>query len=190
MIYIALLLTGSVLYSSKLENSRCLAVVPAVRTTISGSEQSVLVLLTAEKLYLLDCDSNTLQLHFNIEQLKLEMKNGNSQSQMERIEIHLTPHSRSADKDILSPSNFQTVEYYLKLSQMEAQEIPVTAASTDDNDSCTHEDVKHDASSKIVLFVEMKDATRLLSIFHSIRSQILEPELCFCVYNLHATQDD
>ena len=157
---------------------------------MTGSEQSVLVLLTANKLYLLDCASNSLQQHFGVEQSKLETKDT---SQRGLVEVHLTPHSKSTDKDILSPSNFQTVEYYLQLSQMEAQDLPVAAADQDDSSAVARgDDEKCDTSLDIVLLIDEKNANCLLSTFQSIRSHILEPELSFCVYSspLYATKED
>lgn len=160
--------------------------VPATRTSLSSSEQQVFLLLTADKLYVLDCDSNTLQQHFSIAESKLEKMDTSHRGP---VEVHLTPHMRSPVKDILSPSNFQTVEYYLKLSQMEAQDLPSPVTIASDNNSnaaATNDDEKHSASN-IVLLIDEKYANQLLSTFHSIRSHILEPELNFCVYSFCAT---
>ena len=162
---------------------------PAIRTTSNSSEQIVFLLLTPEKLYLLDCESNTLQQNFSIAEAKLEKKDT---SLRRLVEVHLTPHVTSPDKDVSSPSNFQTVEYYLKLSQMEAQDLPhpITIASDSNSSAAAKSDDERCAassSSAIVLHINEKDATRLLSTFHSIRSHILESELSFCVYSFHAT---
>lgn len=163
---------------------------PAIRTTSNSSEQIVFLLLTPDKLYLLDCESNTLQQNFSIAESKLEKKDT---SLKDLVEVHLTPHVTSPDKDVLSPSNFQTVEYYLKLSHMESQDLPhpITVAS-DNNSSAAavsgDEKCTASSSSAIVLHINEKDTIRLLSTFHSIRSHILEPELSFCVYSFHAAQ--
>lgn len=163
---------------------------PAIRTTSNSSDQIVFLLLTPDKLYLLDCESNTLQQNFSIAESQLEKKDTSLKG---LVEVHLTPHVTSPDKAVLSSSNFQTVEYYLKLSQMEAQDLPhpiaiasdgnSSAAAMSDDERCTAL-----SSSVIVLHINEKDTTRLLSTFHSIRSHILEPELSFCVYSFHATQ--
>lgn len=154
-------------------------------TSTVAQPQPVLFLLTADKVYLLDVGSSSLQQHFNIEQCKLEKKDS---SQIGMTELHLIPHSRSANEEIaLPPSNYQAVEHYLKLSQMEAQEIPAaaTASGGAGGDDC-------DNSSNIVLHVGEEEATLLLSAFHSIRGHILEPDLSFCVYAslLAATKEE
>ena len=158
------------------------------------SEQNVLLLLTLDKLYLLDCHSNTLQQHFSVEHTQLKRQDTPHRSSG-LTEIHLIPHSKSATKTesgALSPSSFPTVEYYLKLSQLEAQtELPVAAASgsadEDDNDpqavASQIDAEKCENSSNIVLFVGEQEATQFLSIYQLIRSHILEPELSFCVYS-------
>ena len=150
--------------------------VPASRTTVNGSEQSVLLLLTANKLYILDCDTNTLQQHFSIKHSKLEKQDTSHKG---LVELHLMPHLRSADMDALPQTNFQAVEYYLELSQMEAQELPVFASGNSDNTVASD----NDKDNNIVLLISEQEATRLLSVFQSIRSHILEPELGFCVYS-------
>ena len=159
--------------------------------TVSGSEQNVLLLLTLRKLYLLDCHSNTLQQHFSIEHTQLERRDTPQTSGL--IEICLVPHSKFATekKDALSPTNFQTVEYFLNLSHVEAQaELPITASSNVDDDDDSHRPIatqsdaeKSDTSSNVILLVGEQEATQLLSMYQSIRGHILEPELSFCVYN-------
>lgn len=173
----------------------------AKRANVSAeSEQNVELLLTLDKLYLLDCHSNTLQQHFRVEHTELLKRQDSSTHRSSGLaEIHLIPHSKSATKtessDALSPSSFPTVEYYLKLSQVEAQqtELPIAtaAASPDEDDSSNPQAVtsqsdteKYEASSNmIVLLVDELEATQFLSIYLSIRSHILEPELNFCVYS-------
>ena len=179
----------------------------AKRTNVSAeSEQNVELLLTLDKLYLLDCHSNTLQQHFRVEHTQLLKRQDTSTHRSSGLaEIHLLPHSKSATKaessDALSPSSFPTVEYYLKLSQVEAQqstELPIATAAASPGNVESDEDVssnpqavasqsdteKCEASSNmIVLLVDELEATRFLSIYQSIRSHILEPELNFCVYS-------
>ena len=168
----------------KLEYGPCLAVLPAARATSSGPEQTVLLLLTTDKLYLLDCVSNTLQQHFNIGESKLEKKDASKRGQ---VEVHVIPNLISPEKDVLSPTNFQTVEYYLKLSQMEeAQALPVTASSSSVSNNAAPVDDgadECDVSSNVVLLIDEREASSLLSTFQSIRNHILEPELSFCVYS-------
>ncbi len=168
------------------------------------SEQNVELLLTLDKLYLLDCHSNTLQQHFRIDHTQLLKKQDISTHRNSGLaEIHLVPHSKSAAKiesssDTLSPSSFPTVEYYLKLSQVEAQqtELPIATAAaspgnTDEGDSSNPQAVasQSDAekceisSNTIILLVGELEATQFLSIYQSMRSHILEPELNFCVYS-------
>ena len=158
-------------------------------------EQNVLLLLTLDKLYLLDCLSNTLQQHFSVEHTQLKRQD-TPQRSSGWAEIHLVPHSKRAMKTesgALSPSSFSTVEYYLKLSQLEAQtELPIAAAASGNIDEDVDNPLavasqsnveKCETSSNIVLLVGEREAAQFLSIYQSIRSHILEPELNFCVYS-------
>lgn len=183
----------------KLECGPCIAVIHARRANVSAeSEQTVLLLLTPYKLYLLDRHSNTLQQHFPVECTQLTRRDTQPLHGSSRLaEIHLVPQAKSAVKTesgALSPSSFPTVEYYLKLSQLEAQTdlLPFAAASgnADGDDNINSQSVasQSDAekcettSNVIVLLVCEREATRFLSIYHSMRSHILEPDLRFCVY--------
>jgi hypothetical protein len=178
----------------------------ARRANVSAeAEQNVELLLTLDKLYLLDCHSNTLQQHFRVEHTQLlKRQDTSAHRNSELAEIHLIPHSKSATKiesssDALSPSSFPTVEYYLKLSQIEAQktELPIATAAaaspgyTDEDDSSNPQAVASQSDAEkcetslntIVLLVGELEATRFLSVYQSMRSHILEPELNFCVYS-------
>ena len=149
--------------------------IPASRlTSASGDQLPVVILLTADKLYLLDSNSSTLQQHFNIEQCKMEKKDSTHEGVTELV---LAPHSFSEENPVHSSN--QAVEYlYLRLSQVEAQELSATASGNAD----TAEGDKCDNFSNIVLCVSEEEASLLLSTFHSIKSHILEPDLSFCVY--------
>lgn len=165
--------------------------------TSAESEQNVLLLLTLHKLYLLDCHSNTLQQHFSIEHTQLNQQDTPHRNCSGLAEIHLVPHTaKSATKtepDALSPSNFPTVEYYLKLSQLEAQteQSPIAAApdNTDEDDlpavnpQSDAEKCETSSTNAIVVFVGEQEAAQFLSIYQSMRSHILEPEVSFCVYS-------
>lgn len=178
----------------KLEHGPCIAMVHAVRTNVSESEQNVLLLLTVDKLYLLDCHSNTLQQHFSIEHTQLKRQDNTPHRGTGLSEVHLVPCPKSAtnkESGTLSPSNFPTVEYYLKLSQLEAQtELPIAASGNEGYDNNSQQAVASQSdtekcetsSNNIVLLVGEQEATQFLSIYQSIRSHILEPELRFCVY--------
>ena len=167
----------------KLESGVCLIVIPASRKTLSSGDQlPVLILLTADKLYLLDSGTSTLQQHFNVEQCKLEKKESSHEGVTELI---LAPHSSNEENPV--PSSNQAVEYYLRLSQVEAQELSSTASGNTDTaeDKCDH-------FLSIVLCVSEEEASLLLFTFHSIKCHILEPDLSFCVYAslLAATKEE
>ena len=112
--------------------------VNAVRANVNESEQNVLLLLTLDKLYLLDCHSNSLQQHFSVEHTQLKTQDNTPHRSSGLVEIHVIPCSKSAtnrESGALSPSSFPTVEYYLKLSQLEAQtELPVAASGNTEED--------------------------------------------------------
>lgn len=166
-----------------------------IRATVNESDVSTLLLLTLDKLYFLDCHSSTLQQHFNIEHIQLERQE-TSQSSCTGglVEVHLLSHPSKPVHvvDQADTSSFQAVENYLKLSQLEAQqvELPITASgSGDELDDNSHDygrsqqgDVER-CSSNIVFLVNEQEATQFLSMFESVRDHIREPELSFCVYN-------
>lgn len=178
---------------SKLGGDKVLLLSTAVKyITKTGARNPANLLLTPERIYLLNSASNTLQQNFLISEYTLkECVSGTSN--LEEVEIEIVMKSERAETP-----KFPQVEYFLQLSQKETESstlvLPhseqVPPSTTLNLALCSHKVETGDENQSeevtgVKVLIETHNATQLLSLYNSLSQLSVHPPTIFCV---HRTQ--
>ena len=155
--------------------SECVAVVPASQTDSSGLMRSSLLVLTTVKMFVVDRETDSVQLTFPIKDYIITERAGDS----DETELQLV--ACSSDQQSSANDRFESVERYLKLSEMEAQEM--TAVPSEEVDE---QEMSQGTLQVVRLQVKKHHATQLVCVYHNLRQFMSDPESCFDI--LHCTQ--
>lgn len=145
---------------------RLLIAVPVTHLSSTGVHHSAILLLTPEGLHILDCDSDTIQQNFRVDQCSL-LERGSTQ--LDEVELHLTSRSLASGSQT---AEFKPVEYYLQVSQ--SHELVISPQKKPE--------MKQEVEGGTVLLVKTHHAAQLLSIYHSLVQCILHPNISFCIH--------
>lgn len=160
---------------------------PVTYITKSGARNSANLLLTPDRIYLLNSTSNTFQQNFLISEYSLkECVSGTSN--LEEVEIEIVVRSERAETP-----KFHQVEYFLQLSQKETESSTVVlphieqVPGSTDLTLSSHEieacdDNQSEGITGIKLLIETHHATQLLSLYNSLSQISMHPNNIFSVH--------
>lgn len=147
------------------------------------------ILVTPDKMYMLDSDTNTLQQNFAISDYGLEERTTDRASNLEEVEIHILAKSPRQETP-----KFRQVEYFLQLSkaQEESEDMELLLPLMKEKppgpaleESCGEE---LEASTSVELLVETHHAAQLLSLVHSLSQLVEQPDTAFHVHRTHKSE--
>ena len=165
------------------ENSELLASIPVTHVTTAGSQRPSILLLTAEKLYLFDCESDRLQQSFPVEGCSITEKGSTHMIRLDEVELHLEPHTSETDSSLEETPEFKPVEYYLQLSPTQELVVLPQSATKETSESTTVEQEESKETSSLALRAKTHQAVQFLFVYHSVVQFILQPGCSFCVYS-------
>ena len=178
-----------------------IAAIFATRANQTTSEtQHFVILLTSDKLYFLDCESDIIQQNIPIRETNLvECSSSLLDGQ---VELHVQQSTKD-EQAKAGPPEFQAVEYYLDLPQRrlnleEPDEVSVTdldqsrgAEGNRDNDS-EDQDLLESKSSdllNVTYLVEGHHSVQFQSLYQSVRQYLCDPDSTFPVNGAISTSN-
>lgn len=158
--------------------------------TKTGARNPANLLLTPDRIYLLNSASNTLQQNFLISEYTLK-ECVSATSNLEEVEIEIVMKSERAETP-----KFPQVEYFLQLSQKEAESstlvLPQSEMVESSADLALHsheveagDENQPEEETGVKILIETHHATQLLSLYNSLSQLSVHPHTIFCV---HRTQ--
>ena len=163
---------------------------PVKYFTKTGSQHVATLLLTLEKIYLLDSESNTFQQNFSISDYSLEERAA-STSGIEEVEIHVVAKSQRAETP-----KFHQVEYFLQLSHDQEREtrglaLPPSSLHISESDKETELEAaseEGDTDTGVKLLVATHHAAQLLSLCNSLAQLFGDADAAFCVHRTRKSE--
>lgn len=175
-----------------------IAAVFATRVSPNTSKtQQFVILLTSDKLYFLDCESDIMQQNIPIRDTNLVECSSSQLEAMEgQVELHVQ-HCPNDEQAKAGPPDFQAVEYYLDLPQrqlvLKEDEDPLTdqtrAEGNRDNE-CEDQDSESSNLLKVVYLVENHHSVQFQSVYHLVRQYLCDPDSMFPVNSTKVVHND
>lgn len=160
---------------SKLGGDNLLLLSTPVRyVTKTGMRNPAILLLTPDRIYLLDSSSNTFQRNFSISEYSLEERVSGANN-LEEVEIEIVAKTRRAETP-----KFHQVEYFLQLSREEAENESQVPVSPDH--SLRDGDQPQEEETGVKLLIATHHAAQLLSFYKSLSQLSVHPHTVFCVH--------
>ena len=157
---------------------------PVKRVSETGVAQQAILLVTPEKLYLLDLETNTLQQHFSINEYSLE-KNNTHTGPQEEVSLHIVTKFPRAETP-----QFRQVEYFLELSKKTQEDanlefsVPLLKPA-----SPTLEVSDEDEAERgVELHMETHRAVQLVSLVHHLSLLLEQPDTVFTVHHISKSE--
>lgn len=160
---------------------------PVQYITKSGSRNPAHLLLTPDRIYLLNTTNNTFQQNFSISEYSLKECVAGS-GNLEEVTIEIVMKSERTDTP-----KFHQVEYFLQLSQKETasgvfalpqiEQVPASpdlALPHQEVQAC--DDNQSQETKSVKLLIETHRATQLLSLYNTLSHLLIHPPTVFCVH--------
>lgn len=192
-------------------DSSLLAAVEVTHVNSTGTRQPSILLLAMDRLYLMNCESDTVTHNLLLTECNVVEKGG---TLLDEVELQLVPvvhQETGASKDCMP--KFEVVEHYLQLSEAAspaqlATEITWTdvppmggggggggeggggGGGGEGGDGGGGNVKPQQNSAGVILLANTHHALQLLSIFHSLQLSTLHPDSAFSVYTSPAKHSE
>ena len=154
---------------------------PVKRVSETGLTQLAVLLVTPEKLYLLDLETNTLQQHFAINEYNLEEHSRHTGPQ-EEVSLHIVARfPREATPQ------FRLVEHFLELSKKTQEDANLELSAPLLSPAAPTLEVSDDeeeAERGVELHLETHRAVQLLSVVNHLSVLLEQPDTVFPVHRI------
>ena len=181
---------------SKLGGTTSLLLSTPVKYITTAGTNPALLLISCDKIYLLDCTSNTFQQTFSISEFSLQERDSGA-GNLEEVEIEIVANNSSQTPEF--PPHLQNVEYFLQQScdktintvestsplveQLHLQMPASPTLSWELESPTVIGNQCQDDRVRVKLLISTHRAVQLLSFYKSLTQQVsLHSPTAFCVH--------